>query len=312
MGLLAVPTRPEEETLARPRGRPGAVEARRAVLVVVEGEAQEPSWEVAEDSMLIGRDAACAISLDDQTASRRHARVTRMAAPDGSASVRVIIEDLDSTNGTLVNGEPVVGPRELQEHDRVRVGTTVLALILRDSEELAAERRLRDLATRDGLTALMNRAAFDTQLDREIERARRYGRPLSLVLFDVDHFKRVNDRFGHVAGDRVLAAVGAETRRCVRTCDHAARYGGEEFAVILPETDADGAWRTAERLREGVASLALVHGGERMAVTISAGCATLQGRHPDALALVHDADNGLYSAKRSGRNRTEVVGAAAG
>ena len=162
-----------------------------------------------------------------------------------------------------------------------------------------ANARLKVLATTDGLTGVENRAAFDERLAEEYERAGPHGRPLSVVLLDVDHFKTFNDSFGHPAGDEVLKAVAATLARTVRGADTAARYGGEEFALVLPETDAAGAMALAERCRRAVAG----HAWDRRAVTVSVGVAMLTPESADAAELVRTADGALYRWKQAGRNR---------
>jgi diguanylate cyclase (GGDEF)-like protein/PAS domain S-box-containing protein len=182
-----------------------------------------------------------------------------------------------------------------------------------------AEEVLRLHAVRDALTGLFNRGELDRLLDEEISRARRHDRSLSLVMVDVDRFKRVNDTCGHQAGDRALQQVADVLSTCVRTHDRVARYGGEEFAVILPETTGADALAVAERMRARVAAEVSVGGrvGDReihWPVTVSIGIASLRpesgAQDAPAEELFRDADAGLYAAKHAGRNRCVVTGAA--
>lgn len=176
--------------------------------------------------------------------------------------------------------------------------------ITRDmTERLAMERTLRELAVRDELTGLFNRRELMRMLEDEAERSQRTRAPLSLLLIDIDHFKSINDRFGHPAGDAVLAALGGLVRAQVRTIDRPARYGGEEMAVILPDTDAAGALVLAERLRAAVAGSAFVAGNETLTVTASFGVATMPLNASSVHELIEAADRALYQAKREGRNR---------
>lgn len=186
-----------------------------------------------------------------------------------------------------------------------------------DSEELRAriraalraKRYLELLAERahiDGLTGLWNRAHFDARLEALLSIARRYGRRLSLVLFDIDFFKQINDRFGHPFGDRVLQGIGEVLHQTSRSADSACRYGGEEFALILPETPEDGALLLAERIRERVKQLVFDWHGAPVQVTISAGLASVgpeSDYDSDAAALLERADAALYTAKHAGRDR---------
>ncbi len=190
----------------------------------------------------------------------------------------------------------------IHDSDGETVGSAVL---VRDiTEEKNLERELRRFATVDGLTGLFNRRQFDHALGEEFNRAKRYNLPMSLLLFDVDHFKRFNDEHGHDQGDRVLQAIGKEMHEYCRDIDHPCRYGGEEFCAIMPSTDLNGAKLAAERLRQRIEDL-LIDG---LKVTISIGVAIYP--HPginSAEEMVKKADEGLYMAKRAGRNRVGVV-----
>ncbi|QPC91871.1 diguanylate cyclase [Mesorhizobium sp. INR15] len=176
-----------------------------------------------------------------------------------------------------------------------------------EAELVAANEKLNLLAHRDGLTELMTRRAFDETLAREFARSQRNDTPLSLLLVDVDWFKRFNDRYGHPAGDDCLRAVSDCLRATMRRpADSAARYGGEEFAMILPETDAKGAFVIAEKLRAAVRGLELVHeASEKKIVTVSTGVASLDANGPalDMAGLIRRADEALYGAKAAGRDR---------
>ncbi|HET8540617.1 MAG TPA: diguanylate cyclase [Anaeromyxobacter sp.] len=165
------------------------------------------------------------------------------------------------------------------------------------------------LATTDGLTGLLNHRTFQGRLDEHVAHAQRYAKRLSLILCDIDHFKSVNDTYGHPVGDLVLKAVARTLAREARATDLVARYGGEEFAVVMPETDAAGALVIAERIRERIAELALDTDQGRLQVTMSLGVATLPDDGGRKGALVERADACLYHAKRSGRNRTVAAGA---
>ena len=161
-------------------------------------------------------------------------------------------------------------------------------------------------AVTDELTGLSNRRRFEEKLEDEVERFRRFGQPVGLVLLDIDDFKRVNDTHGHQQGDVVLREVARVLRETSREVDEPARYGGEELAVVLPGTDLEGAVNLAERVRRGIEELA-VHAATNGAlkVTASLGVATLPGAGYDARSLVEAADDALYRAKRMGKNRTE-------
>lgn len=156
----------------------------------------------------------------------------------------------------------------------------------------------------DGLTGLHNRMYFDKRLGQEIERSRRYGKPVSLIMADADHFKEINDQFGHYVGDRVLCEMADAIRKSARSCDLVARYGGEEFVVILPEQDVFAAVNVAERIRSNISHLKFQYGGSTISFTSSFGCASACDLVDlNRESLIGAADRALYSAKQAGRNR---------
>lgn len=250
--------------------------------------------------ILIGRADDRDVRVDDPSVSRRHARV---ASVGGGHTV----EDLASTNGTQVNDEPVDGPRALRDGDYVRVGNRLFRYLAGGNVEADYHEEIYRLAIEDGLTRLPNRRALDEFLGREVYRAARHARPLSVALFDLDRFKAVNDAHGHLCGDSVLRELAGVLRAGARSEDLCARYGGEEFALVLVEADHAAALAAAERVRAAVAGHPFRFEGAALALTVSAGVATTCG---DAAAtpaeLLHAADGRLYAAKRGGRDR--VVG----
>jgi diguanylate cyclase (GGDEF)-like protein len=170
---------------------------------------------------------------------------------------------------------------------------------------IALRRQFERAALHDALTGLYNRRWLDQTLDRLIQRHRFAGDPMCIAIMDVDHFKRVNDTFGHPAGDSVLAAVSRVIRRCLRPTDLVARIGGEEFALIFPQTPLQGGMSAAERLREAIATEPVSHDGSRLPqVTVSIGL-VLSDAESDSNRLLARADQALYRAKQAGRNRTE-------
>lgn len=188
-------------------------------------------------------------------------------------------------------------------------------LVMRDvTERKLMEEKLSAMAMTDGLTGLANRRAFDGALEREWQRTLREGTQMSLLLLDIDHFKKFNDLHGHQVGDDCLRAVAAAATGAVRQTDTVARYGGEEIAIILPHADAQGALETAQKVRLAIEELRVTHAGNLEGggwVTASIGVATVLARHggtmrmPESLLLL--ADNALYKAKHAGRNRVEVA-----
>ncbi|PYQ01627.1 MAG: diguanylate cyclase, partial [Acidobacteria bacterium] len=167
--------------------------------------------------------------------------------------------------------------------------------------------RIKDLAMRDGLTGLYNRRAFDDELRRAFGREDRQHGRLALVLLDIDHFKKLNDTFGHPAGDAVLRHTARVVEQHLRRGDQAARFGGEEFAIILPGTSEAGTVRLAERVRDAVEKAQLVFDGARLSVTVSLGAAVWPADGKDEESLIAAADRALYAAKQAGRNRAALA-----
>jgi diguanylate cyclase (GGDEF)-like protein len=273
---------------------PGAAAAGGARLVFVEGAALLGVSVPLETEVVLGRDPGCALRLPAEDVSRRHARV----APEGDGH---LVEDLASTNGTFVNGEAIAA-RRLASGDRIRVGPFVARYLAAGDEAARELEALAALARRDPLTGLANRRAFEEALAREVARAARDGAPLAVIALDVDHFKRVNDAYGHATGDAVLVEVAARAAQALRAGDLLARVGGEEFAALLPGASLEAAAEAAERVRARIVALPIAAGGAFLAVTLSAGLAAL-AEGEEGAALLARADERLYAAKRAGRDR---------
>lgn len=273
-----------------------------ATLVGLRGPARGTTLAFEEEVVVIGRGEACQIVLDADNVSRRHAELA-----DGPFGA--LVNDLGSTNGTYVNGVRVFGPTPLAEGDLVRVGHSVMKFTRAAEVEREYHEEMFRQVNVDGLTQLYNRRYIDDVLAREVARSQRHRRALSVLLFDIDHFKRVNDTHGHAAGDDVLTAVAKRASDTVRREDVVGRYGGEEFIVVAPETPVERAWILGERIRTEIACQPFLTECTRLAVTVSVGVAGLSEGCADADidALVADlvgrADSRLYDAKRGGRNR---------
>jgi diguanylate cyclase (GGDEF)-like protein len=171
------------------------------------------------------------------------------------------------------------------------------------TERKRKEEQLNQLATTDSLTGLLNRRHFIALAEQELERSRRFETRFSILMFDIDHFKQVNDTYGHSMGDTVLTSLGTQTRRLFRGIDLMARVGGEEFMVLMPETELEEALRAAERFRRAIADLELEMEGKTLSITVSIGLAALVEPGQALKQIMHHADIALYEAKRAGRNR---------
>jgi diguanylate cyclase (GGDEF)-like protein len=239
-------------------------------------------------TIAMGRDPASDIVISSDSVSRRHARMT----VEGG---RRLVTDLQSTNGTYVNDQPILS-EFLNNGDQVKVGDTIFKYLVGSDVETAYHEEIYRMTIVDGLTGVFNKRYFIEALEKEMSRAQRYGRPLSILMFDIDHFKRVNDNYGHLAGDYVLQALARLISTRARREEIFARYGGEEFVILLPET------QLAEQLRKRVASYTFVFEGEEIPITVSIGVATIQGDGISETEFIRRADEKLYQAKADGRN----------
>jgi diguanylate cyclase (GGDEF)-like protein len=269
-------------------------------LIVIGGRHIGKQYKLVGPEVVIGRSPECQIQIEDDGVSRRHARVF---LENGA----YLVSDHGSTNGTFANNQRVMETHALKDGDKIQIGSnTILKFTVQDSLEEQAQKQLYDSATRDGLTGAYNKKFFIERLRTEFTFATRRKSSLSLLLFDIDFFKKVNDTYGHIAGDFVLKKMAAVVAGQLREEDVFSRYGGEEFAIILRETDAEKAFIIAERIRRAVETARMVHETQLIPVTISLGSATLDVQaHPDSKELLKAADDLLYKAKRNGRNRTE-------
>jgi diguanylate cyclase (GGDEF)-like protein len=250
-------------------------------------------------ALVIGRGADCDIRINDNSVSRRHAVV--QPGEEGWT-----ITDLGSTNGIYLN-DVRVASSPLEDGHYVRVGNCLFRYLTGGNVEAEYHEEIYRLTIIDALTDVHNKRYLMDFLDRELARSERYARPLSLVLFDIDRFKRINDELGHLAGDAVLRELAACVKETVRKEELFSRYGGEEFAVVLPETHCEDGVAFAERLREAVESHPFAHNGEALSVTVSVGVAGTMGEDAYTPAeLLARADKALYRAKNEGRNCVRV------
>jgi two-component system cell cycle response regulator len=274
----------------------------RPWLMIVSGFGNAGKMYRLERELVIGRHAQCDVLLDQDGVSRRHAKL--VLTPEGNVDV----VDLESRNGTFINGERISRER-LRDGDQIQIGnTTILKFSYKDAADEALQQNLFESATRDGLTGLANKRTFLDALGKEFAYGVRHSTKLSLIMFDVDHFKKINDTHGHPAGDVVLKQLAQLVASTARAEDIVARVGGEEFAILMRSAHAEGAHNCAERIRGEVERMVVEVDGKRIPVTISIGIATLSNRNvADAASLVAAADAHLYEAKRSGRNRVSAV-----
>lgn len=273
--------------------RPSA--PRSACVVVIHGEAVGKRLDIGDREVIVGRSAQADLHIPHTSISRRHCALWR----DGD---RYRLRDLGSTNRTRVN-EVQVEQCELNDGDHIVLGDCILKFISHSSVEARYHEEIYQLATHDALTGLFNRRQFSELLDAEAARGHRREPRSVLVILDVDHFKRINDRFGHLEGDGVLRQLADILRGHVRVGDVLARIGGEEFAVLMPDTDLDQATQFAERVRASVEAAVFAPGGEPQPMTVSLGLAALNTDRLLRSEWMRAADRALYAAKEGGRNR---------
>jgi two-component system cell cycle response regulator len=250
----------------------------------------------------IGRAETCKFHFDEISISSLHGHVFHMGE-------ECSYNDAGSTNGSFVNDTRVTQTVILRDGDRLRLGpTTLLRFSYVDETEELALKKVYEAALYDGLTGIYNRKYLDDRIESELGFALRHGTELSLILVDVDHFKKVNDTHGHLAGDAVLKGLAGVIGRELRAEDVLARYGGEEFVVLLRNIHAAGAFVLADRLRQTVSQSPVPFASTPITITISGGVASLTccGERRDKEALFGMADARLYVAKKTGRNR--IVG----
>ena len=253
-------------------------------------------YALSDTPMVLGRGNDCDIRINDHSVSRRHARIQPGA--DGYYAV-----DLQSTNGTFVNDVPA-SICKLKDGDYLRVGNCIYRFLAGGNVEAEYHEEIYRLTIIDALTDIHNKRYLLEFLDRELSRSARYGRPLALIMIDLDRFKNVNDDLGHLGGDFTLREVASCIKGNVRKEELFARFGGEEFAVVLPETSREGGIYVAERIRSQVEKHSFVYEGKTFPVTISVGVATTNGDETlTPNELIRQADENLFKAKHDGRNR---------
>ena len=265
-------------------------------LVQIHGPELGKKYVVHDAQLTIGRDEGNDIVVDLDNVSRRHARITQRTG-------KAFLEDLGSTNGTYLNDREVQQETALRSGDLVKVGGSIFKFLNGDNVETQYHETIYTLTIVDGLTGVNNKRYFLEYLEREMGRCHRYDRPLSLLMFDIDHFKKINDVHGHLAGDYVLRELAQHVKRLVRKEQCFARYGGEEFALVMPEDGAEKARKFAEKVRKLVEEMPFRFEDKEILVTISIGVADMTGDMAEPMHFIKISDANLYRAKKAGRNR---------
>ena len=266
-----------------------------ACLVVLQGQRLGHRIDLGIQPVVVGRGPDCDVQIGERSVSRQRCRIWR-------EPVGYRIRDLDSTNRTFLNDRPVA-EAALTDGDRIAIGSCVLKFMDRTSVEVRYHEEIYRLATVDPLTELYNRRQLLDLLEKELARAANHDRPLALMIIDIDHFKSINDRFGHPTGDAVLKRIARLVESKARDEFILARLGGEEFCAVLPEFALPEAVEFAEVVRAAVATCDFGEDGVAGSVTVSIGVATAADDRPGNSGLLRAADVRLYRAKQGGRNQ---------
>lgn len=282
---------------------------RRPVLVALAGELLATPIPLERPEVTLGRALEADVRVNDAKASRLHASITTEVDADSGESV-FKIRDLNSTNGTLVNGRTIT-EAALRHGDKILVGDQLFRFELLDEIDRAFQQQIQRLLGHDELTGLLTSKSFFTELRREAARAEQTSQPFCVLMMDLDHFKKVNDNFGHLVGNRTLQDIGVIIKAALRSGDVAARFGGEEFAAFLLDADYLQGIVAAERVRRSIeqsvfsaSTEGATPAAERFRLTVSVGVACFPDDARDPIRLVELADSALYRAKRNGRNVT--------
>ncbi len=274
-------------------------EAKRAYILFLTGPLVGKIHLLEEGTTSLGRSSDVDIVINDNRISRHHVTLH-------THGNKVAIEDLSSTNGSYVNGHRIQGVTPLSDGDKIQLSSnTIFKFAWQDKTENIFHKELYKMAVLDPTTALYNKRYFMERFAEELSLARRSKTPLSVLIMDIDFFKKVNDTYGHLAGDLVLQQIGQLLKQMTRHEDVVARYGGEEFIVMLRGSDEEAAYQMAERIRKEVESFVFEFEEKAIPVTISLGLCTLEVDAEDITteSMVKTADERLYASKQGGRNR---------
>lgn len=279
----------------------------RPALVFLSGELIAVPIPLERPEVTLGRALEADVRVNDANVSRRHAMIQK-SFNEETQKTDYIVTDFGSRNGTFVNGERIGKQQVLQNGDKITIGDHILRFDLLDEIDREYQRQIHRLISHDDLTGLLSSRSFFSELRREAARATAEKRTFCVLMMDVDHFKNVNDRFGHLTGSKTLEEIGACIIEVLRSGDAASRFGGEEFSAFLLDADTTQAMVAAERIRQVIQErlFTVVRHAEPESthkVTISIGISAFPHDSQDPIELVEMADSALYRAKREGRNR---------
>ena len=274
-----------------------------ACLILIRGTPQGQRFFLTQAEMIIGRDPAADISIGDSGISRKHAKVSK-------ENGQVRLTDLGSSNGTSVNDKKLASGDSviLVKEDMITLGNSIFKFLPAGELETVFYGNLDSAAHTDPLTHIYNKGYLMDVLEAEFKRAKALHSDFSLIFFDLDHFKKINDTYGHDAGDFVLKELTQLIKTSqIRPKDIFARYGGEEFVILLANTNIKSATDFAERVRSAIEAHAFVYEGKRLPVTTSLGVAEILSGIESPQSLLKSADKALYASKSGGRNRVTAA-----
>lgn len=292
----------DDQTLVAPIEKIDPLEMEQTPsLLMISGPQIGRNYGINEDEFMIGRANHCDLPIEDELVSRHHCKI--VMTTEGA-----VLKDLGSTNGTLLNGRRIRDEVKLTEGDQVQVGGLVI-LRYHWQEEVEAKflGSLYESATKDFLTSAYNKKFFIERLQEEFSHALRHQKALSVLIIDIDHFKKVNDTYGHLSGDIAIQKVAHHLMSHTRRDDIVSRFGGEEFVVLMRDIDHAQAHRLGEQLREQIEGLKIKSNDQTLQVTVSVGIASMNENNEANFIKFQDileaADKRLYQAKESGRNK---------
>lgn len=274
-------------------------------LVLLVGPANEVGrqWPIEATDSVIGRSPTAHVHIEDRSVSKSHAKIVLSAG-------EVSIIDLESTNKTVVNSKilPSLQPQKLKNNDQIKVGNIIFKFLERGNIETVSVAQTFNKALIDQLTGINNRGALNVQGVEVFNKSRMLGSPMSVIIFDIDFFKKVNDNYGHPAGDYVLRDLARVVRdNLIRGNDYFARYGGEEFCLLLLGSPQKQVEEIGERIRRTIQEHQFIYEGTRLPVTISIGIATINEADKSWNDIFNRADKALYVSKHNGRNRVSIA-----
>ncbi len=286
-----------DETIISSLENLGNSDEKKPFLTFIKGVRLGQFFPVTDEEMVVGRSPDCSLWIEDTTISRKHFSL-RTRGGD------LILEDLGSTNGTYVNGQKLQ-KAILQDGDKIQVSQdTILEITYLDKTRVLSEKKRYEMGVMDPVTNIYNKRYFLDRFREEFAFAKRRDHNMAMLMLDIDHFKKLNDTYGHLAGDLTLSKVCEVISGIIREDDLFARYGGEEFVIVMRDAKLNNALDLAERIRAAIESCSYVYEDQSLKVTVSIGAVEFISSFNEQNDMIQAADDQLYRAKKSGRNQT--------